>query len=170
MVRVSVISLDYVTRHNMPVGWTATNKHDQLKYQAIHIGLDWEADKMAVYTNIKACCLDGEGWLWIKYFNSQEDGQHTTTNLREHYEGAGEVNKRVAWATANMDNAHSTSENTNLFEKFSTVLQDCFTILNNSGESYLDNQMARKMLEVIFSPIYYVYSRTDKNQTHLLPT
>ena len=26
-----------------------------LKYQAIHIGLDWEAGKMAVYTKLKSC-------------------------------------------------------------------------------------------------------------------
>ena len=45
MVGVLDITLDYVTRHNMKFGWTADNKHDSLKYQAIYIGPAWEANK-----------------------------------------------------------------------------------------------------------------------------
>ena len=35
-----------------------------------------------------------------------KDGQQATVNLRENYEGSDEVNKRVAWERANIDNAH----------------------------------------------------------------
>ena len=69
--------------------------------------------------------------------------------MRAHYEGDGEVNKRVTWATANIANAHYTSEHTYSFEKFSTVLQEAFTILNDNGETHSDGQMVRKMLEKI---------------------
>ena len=55
MVGVTGTPLDYATRCNMSVGWIAANKHDCLKYQAIRIVMDWEADKMAVYTELKAC-------------------------------------------------------------------------------------------------------------------
>ena len=35
------------------------------------------------------------------------------------------------------------------FEKFSTVLQDYFTILNNNGENHSYNQMVSKIIEKI---------------------
>ena len=65
---------------------------------------------MAVYTKVKACCLDGEVWSYIKAYNVQKYVQQETANLREHYEGAVEFNKHVTWATVNIDNAHFMSE------------------------------------------------------------
>ena len=85
----------------------------------------------------------------------QKDGLKATSNLCENYEGAGEFNKRVAWATAKIDNTHFKNEHTYSFDKFSTVLQDNFTILNSNGESHSENQMVRKMLENIKVPINY---------------
>ena len=85
MVEVTGISLDSVTRHDIPVGWTESNEQDHLKYQAIQIGPAWEANKMAVYTKLKACCLDGEGWSWIKVFYVQKYGGQATANLLENY-------------------------------------------------------------------------------------
>ena len=52
---------------------------------------------MTVYTKLKACCLDVEGWSWIKVFDAHKYGRQATTNLCEHYEGSSEVNKCVAW-------------------------------------------------------------------------
>ena len=60
------------------------------------------------------------------------------------YEGAGEVNKRVAWATANIDNTHFTTEHTYLFEKLSAVLQVAVTILNTNGEIHSDNNWSEE--------------------------
>ena len=50
MVGLSGIPLDYMTCFDIPVGWTAVNLHDRLKYQAIQIGPAWEDDKMDVCT------------------------------------------------------------------------------------------------------------------------
>ena len=83
---------------------------------------------MNVYTKLMACLLYVKSWSWIKAYDTQKDGRQATENLREHYEGAGEGNKHVAWATENMDNYHFTSKNTYSFEKFSTILQHVFTI------------------------------------------
>ena len=46
----------------MVVGWKAENRHNRLKCQLIQIGPAWEAEKMAVYTELKACCLDIKSW------------------------------------------------------------------------------------------------------------
>ena len=92
----SGVPLDYVTRRDMPATFTPANQHDILKYQAIHTGPAWEADKMTVYAELKACCLDGDDWAWIKAYDANKNGREATANLRAHYEGDGEVNKRVA--------------------------------------------------------------------------
>ena len=146
MVGVSGIPLYYVMCCDMPAGWTAVNKHDCLKYKSIYIGLAWEAEKMAVYTEVKSCCLDSEGWSWIKVYNLQKYGQQATANLCEHYGGASELNKALAWETSNVDNSHFTNEHTYWFENFSTILQYSFIILNNNGKNHSENQMVRKIL------------------------
>ena len=112
IVGLSGIPLYSVTCRNIPVGRTAVNEHDRLKNQAIYINLAWEANKMSVYKNLKACCLYGKGCLWIKAFGAHKGVQQATANLRENHEGAGEVNKHITWATANIDNSHFTSEHT----------------------------------------------------------
>ena len=83
----------------MEIGCTAANKNYCLKYQAIHIGPAWEDNKIAIYTEINSCFPDGEGWSYIKEFDMQKYFQQDTANLRENYEVAEEVNKRIAWLT-----------------------------------------------------------------------
>ena len=73
MLGLSGITLDYVTHCNISAGWTVAKEHNCLKYQAIQIGMAREANKMTVYTKIKACFLYGEVWLWIKAYNMQKD-------------------------------------------------------------------------------------------------
>ena len=82
----------------------------------------------------------------------QKDFQQGTVNLHENYEGAVEVNKSVAWGTANIDNTHFKSKHKYSFEKFSTVLQHAFTILNKNSEIHSENQMVGNMLENIKAP------------------
>ena len=136
----------------MQVGWTAENENGCLKYQTINIGPDWEYDEMTVYTDLKACLLDGKGWSFIKAFDMQKYIQQATVNLSEHYEVDGEVNKLVAWVTSNIENCHFMSKHTYSFEKFLTLLQYYFTILNGNVESHSDNQMLIKMIEKIKVP------------------
>ena len=95
MVGVLVIPLDNVRRFDTTVGWTAANEHDHLKYQAVHIVPSWEAKIMAAYAKLKACCLYRKFWSRIKAYDAQKDIQQVTIKLRENYEDASEVNKRV---------------------------------------------------------------------------
>ena len=44
--------------------------------------------KMAAYTNLESCCVDGKVWSYIKVYYMHKDGQHSIANLCEHYEGA----------------------------------------------------------------------------------
>ena len=120
------------------------------KYQAINIGPGWEVNKMAVYTELKSCWLDGKGWSWIKAYDAKNYGQQATVDLREHYKSYGEVNNRVVLATAKIDNENFKSKHIYSFEKFLTVLQDYFTILNKNSET--GNQMVGKMPENIIVP------------------
>ena len=73
MIGVSFIPLDNVTCHDMTKVWTAVNEHNCLKYQAIQISPAWESEKKTLYTELRACCLDGEGWSWIKVYDTHKD-------------------------------------------------------------------------------------------------
>ena len=120
------ILLDYVVRRYMPVTWNPTtdaaNKHECLKYQALMTGPSYETDRMTVCGELKACCLDSEGWACIKRFDRQKDGRLAMEGLRAHYKVVGEYNKPIAWETATIENAHYRSEHNYSFENFSTGL------------------------------------------------
>ena len=88
---------------------------------------------MSVYGELKSCCLDSEGWAWIKRFDSKKDGRLAMVSLREHYEGAGAANKRVAWVSVVIANSHYKSEHTFSFEKFLTKIHEAYTVLNENG-------------------------------------
>ena len=53
---------------------------------------------------------------------------------------------------ANIDNTNFTREHKYWFEKFSSLLQNAFTILNNNGKSHSENQKAINILEKIKVP------------------
>ena len=87
------IPLDYVVRSDMPSTWDpapdAENEHDRLKYQALQTGPSYDTDRMNMYRELKACCLDSKGWAWIKIFNRQKDGRLAMEILRAYYKGVG---------------------------------------------------------------------------------
>ena len=117
-----------------PYGWTADNDHQRLRYQDLHVGASYETDRMSVYGELKACCLDIKGWAWIKRFDSKKDGRLVMVSLREHYEGAGEANKRFAWASAVIANSHYKSEYAFSFENFSKTIHEAYTVLPIMGK------------------------------------
>ena len=49
--------------------------------------------KMAAYTKLESCCVDGKVWSCIKVYDVQNYGLHSIENLGENYEGARKVNK-----------------------------------------------------------------------------
>ena len=112
-------------------------------------GPSYETDRMTVYGELKACCLESEGWAWIKIFDRQKDWRLAMESIRAHYKVVGEYNKRIAWETATIENAHYRSDHTYSFEKFSTGLFKAFTVLNNNGETHPEVQTVRKMLKKV---------------------
>ena len=108
---------------------------------------------MSVYGKLKACGLDSKGWAWIKQFDSKKYGRLTMVSLREHYKGAGEANKRVAWASAAIENSHYKSKHTFSFEKFSTKIHEAYTVLNENGETHSEGKMVRNMMDKMDLPI-----------------
>lgn len=148
----SQIPLDYVIRRTMPAAWTATSAHDILKYQAIQTGTAWNADNITVFRVLKSCCMNTPAWEWISQHDSTQSGQAATASLRLHYEGAGESNKRVTWAQAELEGAHYKSEFTWAFEKFATSLQRSYAILAINGEVHNDREKVRVMLKKMEVP------------------
>ena len=59
------------------------NAHDLLKYEAVQVGPAWEADKMAIYAELKACCLDSDRWPWIKGFETHKYGRVYVNRTRQ---------------------------------------------------------------------------------------
>jgi hypothetical protein len=55
-------------------------------------------DQMTMYHDLKAHLIDTPGFTWIETFNDAEDGHGAYLAWGAHYNGQGELSKRMALA------------------------------------------------------------------------
>jgi hypothetical protein len=148
--------LDYVIRRDKPVGWDpvvdATNAHEERRYQVALAGPEFNQDDKAVYLKLKGFCLDTPAWEWIREFDRQMSGRNAMIALRMHYEGEGEVSKRIGVAHATLDSSLYRNEFTFSFERFSTRMKMAFTVLEKHGEPYAEMTKVKMLNDRIQIP------------------
>jgi hypothetical protein len=76
-------------------------------------------------------------------------GRSAMEALREHYEGAGEISKRVTVAQATLSNTNYRNQYTYTFERFATRMKTAFTVLEKHGEPYAETAKVRMFCDQI---------------------
>jgi hypothetical protein len=93
------VPLDYVVRRNkddnLDPEVNAATEHERQRYQMVLDGPEFTHDDKVVYLKLKGFCLDTPAWEWIREFDAEMSGRSAMEALREHYEGAGEISRRV---------------------------------------------------------------------------
>jgi hypothetical protein len=90
------------------------------------VGPEFTEDDKAVYLKLKGFCLDTPAWEWIREYDGQMSGRSAMNALRLHYEGEGEVNKRIGVARATLSTTVYRNEFAYSFEKFATRMKTVF--------------------------------------------
>jgi hypothetical protein len=90
---------------------------------------------------------DTPAWTWISKYESKKDGRAAMKALRDHYDGPGEVEKRISYAKRELENAHYRSEKTFTFEKYVTKLSEAFQILDENGIPKVEREKVDLLLE-----------------------
>jgi hypothetical protein len=100
-----------------------------------------------VYRILKAATLDTDAWEWIKKFNDQQNGRLAFKALREHYDGPGTVDTRIALARQQLLELHYKSEQSFPFESYVTKMTGAFQVLAECKEGMTEKYKVQAMLE-----------------------
>lgn len=145
----SGIPLAYVIRKDIDDDYEFDGEVEQLIYDAPLEGPVYQVDNRQVYRILKSKLTGTDSWDWIKKYDRTQDGRKTMLTLRTHYDGPGEVQKRIAKAEASINLLHYKAEQTFSFEKFITRLNGAFQVLEEHGEGYSERKKVTLMCDKI---------------------
>ena len=97
-------------------------------------GQNFKHDNKLVYKILKAACLDTDVWPWIS--KTDGDGRLAWLKLVGHYDGYGELNKRVERANKmEILRLHYKDEKVFPYEKYVTKLKENFRVLEKDDNN-----------------------------------
>ena len=144
---VTGVPLNYVIRKDLPAGHRFVNQTESLVHDAPLTGAAYSADTQDVYRILKAATVDTDAWEWIKRYDNRQNGRLAFQTLREHYDGPGEVDRRIALARQQITELHYKVENSFPFEAFITRLNGAFQVLAESGEGLSEKYKVQTMID-----------------------
>ena len=83
-----------------------TDDFEERMFQMPLTGQEYNLDNHALYAKLKAFLVGSVGYAWIRGYNHTSNGCTSFQAWVEHYNGAGELNKRTALAKARMRELH----------------------------------------------------------------
>ena len=126
-----------------------TNEEERM-YQFPLEGGSFELDNQVVYRKLKAFLIDSPGWAWIEPHDTAENGRAAYMAWTAHYNGQGELSKRMAIAKTRLDQLHYRNERSMSFEKCTEIMTKCFNTLHKDiDQRYSDRQKVEKLLKAI---------------------
>jgi hypothetical protein len=147
----SGVPLNYVIRKPVAAGRVFHDDVERLVYEAMHEGVAFEEDNRTVYQLLKNCALETPAWEWIRSMDARQNGRQAMIALREHYDGPGEIEKRLAIAKKQLSDIHYRTEQTFPFESYITKLKSAFEILEECNEAYTERNKVSILLDRIQS-------------------
>ena len=143
---VSGVPLNYVIRKDLPGGHAIITESERLVRAAPLTGRIFQSDTQKVYRILKGVTVGTDAWEWIKSYDSNQDGRLAFKALREHYDGPGEIDKRISLARTQIKELFYKNEQTFSFEKFVTKLNGAFQMLAECHEDLTEKNKVDHMI------------------------
>ena len=129
--------IDYVVRPEIDDEYEPVNDDEQRRYQIPLTGENFKRDNKLVYTLLKSACIKTDAWTWIQSYDRTSNGRQAWLALVAHYDGTGELNKRVERAKEEISRLHYKDEKVFPFERYITKLKENFYILSKDKSEAL---------------------------------
>jgi hypothetical protein len=149
MLGASGIPLHYIIRKDLADDYQFANPGEALIHECPLDGLVYTEDNRKVFGVIKQAVGETQNWDWIKGLNRSQDGRGAMSLLRNHFDGPGEVEKRIAHANNAMEQLHYTKESIFPFSSYVTGLNACYTTLAQADDAVNERNKVTKMLKGI---------------------
>jgi hypothetical protein len=113
---------------------------------------NFKCDNKLVYNMLKSACIKTDVWTWIQDHDKSLNGRKAWLALVGHYDGTGELNKRLERAKEEISRLHYKDEKAFPFERFVTKLKENFFILcKDKDEALTGKQQVDVMMKGIKS-------------------
>ena len=146
------VPLVYVIRGDVEAGYEFEDDEDERMHQMPHTGENFKRDNKLVYNMLKAACVKTDAWTWIQDHDKSANGRKAWQALVSHYDGTGELNKRVERAKEEITRLHYKDEKVYPFERYVTKLKENFYILaKDKDENLTDKQRVDILMKGIKS-------------------
>ena len=89
---------------------------------------------------LKAFLIGSAAYAWIKQYDHSDNGRAAFQAWVDHYNGAGELNKRTDLAKSSMRELHYKNEQSMSFEKCTEMIIKCFSTLDKDEDENLSEQ------------------------------
>lgn len=156
MLGSSGVPLNYVIRDigDKVLKGFDTEKDDLMKLvtEASLKGASFNQDNRTVFQVLKNCALKTPAWAWIRRLDSSENGRLAFAKLSKHYDGPGEVRKRIATAKKQIADIHYKSEGSFSFESYITKLKGAFEVLEECDRPITEAEKVEIMVKGIQCP------------------
>jgi hypothetical protein len=122
-------------------------------YQLPLTGKAYSMDNKSVYHLLKSFLINTSGWTWIEPYDTIENGHRAFLAWTSHYNGQGELLKRMAMAKARIKSLFYKNECSLSFEKVMEILSKSFSTLDKDPDKrYSEHQKVEKLLQCIQMP------------------
>jgi hypothetical protein len=126
----------------------AADDDERMMLQAPLNGLAFDIDNKAVYMKAGSWTIGTDAYTWFQDADVN-DGRGALREIVAHYEGVGEINKKVSAAEATLKSLHYKKDGVFSVEKYVTRLKECFTDLEDSAEGYTERKQVTTLLDGI---------------------
>lgn len=141
------VPLIYVVRKDRDPDLPFNSNEERRVYAVNQRGDAFRIDNARVWNELQSIMADTPAWTWISKFEGRKDGRAAMKALRDHYDGPGEVEKRISYAKRELETAHYKSEKVFTFEKYVTKLSEAFQILEENGIPKVEREKVDLLLE-----------------------
>ena len=146
------VTIDYVVRKDVADDYVFEDEDEERKYQMPLDGENFKRDNKLVYSMLKAACVKSDAWTWIQDQDRSANGRAAWNALVSHYDGSGELNKRLERAKEEISRLHYRNESVFPFERYITKLKENFFVLGKDDDERLTGkQKVDQMLKGIKS-------------------
>jgi hypothetical protein len=135
------VPLSYVVRPNVDTSYVFEDDDEERMYQMPLVGENFKQDNKLVYSSmLKAACVKTDAWTWIQDHDKSASGSQAWLTLVAHYDGTGELNKRLERAKEEMNRSHYKDEKSYPLERYITKLKENFFILAKDADEALTSR------------------------------
>jgi len=147
------VPLAYVVRAEIEARiYEFEDEDEERMYQMPLSGENFKRDNKLVYNMLKSACIKTDAWTWIQDYDKSANGRKAWLALVGHYDGTGELNKRLERAKEELNRLHYKDEKSFPFERYVTKLKENFFILcKDKDEALTGKQQVDVMMKGIRS-------------------